>query len=245
MKQAIFTVVQNERLTKNVYLMRLIGDTGDITAPGQFVNIRLDGLFLRRPISVCDREGEKLTLVYKTVGRGTEQMSHLQPGEKLDLLTGLGNGYRLEVRADRISVLGGGVGIPPLYWLTRELVGHGKHVKVRLGFNTREEVFFLDEFRALTSDFGVCTVDGSLGEKGFATDTLSDPETEYFYACGPLPMLKAACRLSQSGGQVSMEERMGCGFGACMGCSIETVNGPRRVCREGPVFYKEELKWTD
>ena len=242
MKDVIFTVTENTKLTQNVYKMTLCGDCSDITRPGQFVNIKLDGLYLRRPISVCDREGDALTLIYKVVGKGTEQMSGIKPGEKLPLLTGLGNGYDISVSGQKPLLLGGGVGVPPLYMLAKELIKAGKEVSVVLGFNTKDEVFYEEEFKALGCNVTVTTVDGSCGIKGFVTDAL--PVTySYYYTCGPLPMLKAVFNRCKSGGQLSFEERMGCGFGACMGCSCKTVTGYKRICKDGPVLYKEEILW--
>ena len=242
MQQGIFTITENAPLTANVFRMRLAGDTSAVIAPGQFVNLKLDGLYLRRPISVCDREGDTLTLIYKTVGKGTEQMARMRAGETLDCLTGLGNGYDAAASGRRPLLLGGGVGVPPLYLLAKTLIAEGKQVSVVLGFNTKSEVFYADEFRALGCSVTVATVDGSQGVRGFVTDALPADPT-YFYACGPLPMLKAVCRACPAPGQLSLEERMGCGFGACMGCTVQTKNGPRRVCKDGPVFRKEELSW--
>ena len=244
MKESMFTVTGNRPLARQVYRMDLRGDTSDITRPGQFVNLRLEGLYLRRPISVCDREGDRLTLVYKTVGRGTEQMTRLAPGAELNLLTGLGNGYDLAPAGERPLLLGGGVGVPPLYWLAKELRAAGRAVTAVLGFNTREEIFGEEAFRALGCETRVTTVDGSAGIRGFVTDALP-ADYSYFYTCGPRPMLRAVDRATKSDGQFSFEERMGCGFGACMGCSCETKNGPKRICREGPVLKKEEILWED
>ena len=245
MKQSIFTVVSNEALTDSVYKMVLCGDTTAITAPGQFVNIQLTGKFLRRPISVCDVEGENLTILYKVVGKGTEQMSAMAAGEKLDVLTGLGNGYDLSVSGDRPVLLGGGVGVPPMYKLAKELIAMGKRVSVVLGFNTKSEIFYENEFRALGCDVTVTTVDGSYGVKGFVTDALKNIDYTYFYTCGPEPMLKAVYKASNTSGQMSFEERMGCGFGACMGCSCKTLTGYKRICKEGPVMRKEEILWEN
>lgn len=244
MKQGNFTLTENVPLAANVYRMRLTGDTGGITAPGQFVNIRLDGLYLRRPISVCDREGDTLTLIYKTVGKGTERMARMQPGERLDMLTGLGNGYDTAPSGARPLLLGGGVGVPPLYLLAKRLIAEGRQAAAVLGFNTADEVFYENEFRALGCDVTVTTADGSRGVRGFVTDALPTDYT-YFYACGPEPMLKAVYRACGTSGQFSLEERMGCGFGACMGCSLQTADGPKRVCKDGPVFRKEALLWND
>ncbi len=243
MKQVIFEIAKNIPLTDSVYRMELLGDTSDITAPGQFVNIKLDGFFLRRPISVCDSEPGKLTLVYKVVGRGTEAMSKMAVGETLDILTGLGNGYNLDKAGDKPLLVGGGVGVPPLYMLAKQLRAQGKAVSVILGFNTASEIFLRDEFSALGCAVYITTVDGSEGKRGFVTDVLSDIEYSYFYTCGPEPMLKALWRATDSDGEMSFEERMGCGFGACMGCSCKTMLGNKRICKEGPVFVKEEIIW--
>ncbi len=243
MKQGIFTITENIPLTANVFQMRLAGDTSDITRSGQFVNILLEGFFLRRPISVCDREEGLLTIVYKAVGKGTEKMSGMKAGEKLDILTGLGNGYDLSVSGDAPLLLGGGVGVPPMYLLAKELAAEGKKVSVILGFNTKDEVFYEDEFRALGADVTVTTADGSYGVKGFVTDAMKDMQYTYFYTCGPEPMLKAVWNASVTEGQMSFEERMGCGFGACMGCSCKTLTGNKRICKEGPVMRKEEILW--
>ncbi len=245
MKQSIFTVVNNIALTDNVYKMVLQGDTSAITAPGQFVNIQLEGLYLRRPISVCDLDGDKLTIIYKAVGKGTEQMSRMQPGVKLDVLTGLGNGYDLSPSGDKPVLLGGGVGVPPMYLLAKELLKQGKKVSVILGFNTKSEVFYEQEFKKLGCDVTVTTVDGSYGTKGFVTTALEEMDYSYFYTCGPEPMLKAVYKASATSGQMSFEKRMGCGFGACMGCSCKTLTGYKRICKEGPVMKKEEILWED
>ena len=243
MKQSLFQILSNEALTDSVYKMVLSGDTSAITAPGQFVNIQLDGLFLRRPISVCDYDGETLTLVYKVVGKGTEAMRQMAPGTSLDLLTGLGNGYDLTLSGERPVLLGGGVGVPPLYHLAKKLLAQGKDVTVILGFNTKSEVFFENEFRALGCKTIVATADGSYGVRGFATTPLEALDYTYFYTCGPEPMLKAVYRATKTSGQMSFEERMGCGFGACMGCSCKTLTGYKRICKDGPVMKKEEILW--
>ena len=244
MKQSIFTILDNIALTQNVFKMVLSGDTSAITAPGQFVNIQLDGLFLRRPISVCDYDESTLTIIYKVVGKGTEAMSRMISGDRLDILTGLGNGYDLSLSGDAPVLLGGGVGVPPMYNLAKKLVAQGKSVSVILGFNTAGEVFYENEFKALGCDVQVTTVDGSYGKKGFVTDALPEEYT-YFYTCGPEPMLKAVYKATHTSGQMSFEERMGCGFGACMGCSCKTLTGYKRICKEGPVMMKEEILWED
>ena len=239
MKQRLFEIQSNEQIAKNVYRMQLCGDTAGIL-PGQFVNIRVEGQFLRRPISVCNIADGILTIIYKVVGVGTEAMSHLSIGTQLDVLTVLGNGYDLSKAGDEPLLVGGGVGVPPMYMLARQLREMGKDVRVILGFNTQDEVFYEDEFRALGCDVTVTTVDGSHGVKGFVTNAL-DSKQSYYYTCGPLPMIKALIQAAGTQGEVSMEERMGCGFGACMGCTIQTTQGPKRVCKEGPVFPAEEL----
>ena len=244
MKQSLFEIIENIPLTRDVYRMKLRGDLSQITRPGQFVNIRLSGLYLRRPISVCDAENGVLTLIYKAVGEGTRQMNRMAAGEKLDVLTGLGNGYDLSRAGDRPLLLGGGVGVPPLYLLAKELVRAGKTPRVILGFNTKDEVFYEEEFRALGCDVTVTTVDGTCGTKGFVTDAMGEGYT-FFYTCGPEPMLKAVYRTSKTSGQMSFERRMGCGFGACMGCSCKTLTGNKRICKEGPVMDKEDILWED
>lgn len=244
MKQSLFKIIENTPLTENVYRMVLQGDVSAITAPGQFVNIKLDGLYLRRPISVCDVGENTLTIIYKVVGKGTKQMSEMEDG-MLDVLTGLGNGYDLSVSGDRPVLLGGGVGVPPMYLLAKELIKQGKKVKVILGFNTKSELFYEEEFKAIGAEVVVTTVDGSYGIKGFVTDALKDTDYTYFYTCGPEPMLKAVYNASKTSGQMSFEKRMGCGFGACMGCSCKTITGYKRICKEGPVMRKEEILWEN
>ena len=244
MKQEILTIRENVPVTGSVYRMRLEGAELEAQKPGGFVNIRLDGLFLRRPISVFDSAPGSLTILYKVVGKGTEQMSGLKAGETLDVLTGLGNGYDMAKAGDHPLLLGGGVGVPPLYLLAKQLIAAGKKVSAVLGFNTAAEVFGEAEFRALGCDVTVTTADGSYGVKGFVTDALP-AEYSYFYTCGPEPMLKAVYRAAKTSGQFSFEERMGCGFGACMGCSCKTITGYKRICREGPVLEKEEILWAN
>ncbi len=243
MKQSLFTILSNEALTDSVYKMVLSGDTSAITAPGQFVNIQLSGKFLRRPISVCDYDEKTLTIVYKAVGSGTGQMSQMAAGEVLDILTGLGNGYDLTLSGDKPLLLGGGVGVPPMYNLARKLVAQGKKVTVILGFNTKSEIFYEKEFQNLGCQVIVATADGSYGVKGFVTTPMESVTYTYFYTCGPEPMLKAVYKASKTSGQMSFEERMGCGFGACMGCSCKTLTGYKRICKEGPVMKKEEILW--
>ena len=245
MKQGYFEIVENKPLTSTVYQMTLRGDVSAITAPGQFVNILLEGLYLRRPISVCDLGENTLTIVYKAVGKGTKQMAQMQSGT-LDVLTGLGNGYDLSVSGDKPVLLGGGVGVPPMFLLAKKLLAEGKQVRVILGFNTAEEIFYEEEFKKIGAEVTVTTVDGSYGKKGFVTDALAEMDYTYFYTCGPEPMLKAVYRASKTSGQMSFEKRMGCGFGACMGCSCKTITGGyKRICKEGPVMQKEEILWED
>ena len=242
MKQQILTITENVPVTRSVYRMTLRGESLEVQRPGGFVNIRLEGLFLRRPISVFDSEEGRLTILYKVVGRGTERMAGLPAGEKLDVLTGLGNGYDLSKAGDAPLLLGGGVGVPPLYLLAKMLRAEGKNVTAVLGFNTAEEVFGREDFESLGCAVTVTTADGSLGVKGFVTDALPE-KYSYFYTCGPEPMLRAVYRAARTSGQFSFEERMGCGFGACMGCSCRTITGYKRICREGPVLEKEEILW--
>lgn len=242
MKQGIFEIIQNERIAKNVMKMTLRGDCSDITSAGQFINIKLNGLYLRRPISVYDCDGDTVTIIYKIVGKGTDEMSKMQGG-KLDILSGLGNGYDLEKSGDSPLLIGGGVGVPPLYLLAKKLRAQGKKVNVIMGFNTEEEVFCEAEFKALGCDVRVATADGSYGIKGFVTNAMDGISYSHVYTCGPEPMLKAVFGAITTSGQFSFEERMGCGFGACMGCTCETLTGYKRICRDGPVLFKEEIKW--
>lgn len=240
-KQGLFEVLSNDKIAKDVFKMVLKGDTQYITAPGQFVNIKLDGKFLRRPISVCDCEDDKLTIIYKVVGDGTEQMSVVETGSTLDILTGLGNGYDI-TKSKNPLLIGGGVGVPPMYLLCKKLVENGQNPTVILGFNTEDEIFYEEEFRLLGADVRVTTVDGSYGTKGFVTDAFPD-EYDYFYTCGPMPMFRAIEAKAVTSGQYSFEERMGCGFGACMGCSCKTKYGSKRICKDGPVLVREEIIW--
>ena len=236
-----YKVLTNEKIAKDVYKMELESDTSHITAPGQFINIKLEGKFLRRPISVCDCNENVITIIYKVVGEGTEQMSNISVGEMLNILTGLGNGYDISKSAKPL-LIGGGVGVPPMYYLAKKLIESGQKPTAILGFNTKDEVFYEDEFKALGIDVFVTTVDGSYGVKGFVTDAFPE-DYDYFYTCGPLPMFKAVYNKTECSGQFSFEERMGCGFGACMGCSCKTKYGNKRICKDGPVLVKEEIIW--
>ena len=244
MKQVIFKIKENQKIAKNTYKMVLLGDTSGIENCGQFVNIALEGLYLRRPISVCDYEEGNLTLIYKAVGEGTELMAKLTEGQELDILVGLGNGYDTAKSGNAPLLIGGGVGVPPLYALCKKLISEGKKPTVILGFNTADEVFCVESFKAIGAEVLVATADGSVGTKGFVTDAMKNVNTyTYFYTCGPTPMLKAVFNATATSGQFSFEERMGCGFGACMGCSCKTNFGNKRVCKDGPVFEKEEILW--
>ena len=238
----MFVICENIKIAKDVYKMTLSGDTSKITAPGQFVNIKIEGKYLRRPISVCDCEGDILTLIYKVVGAGTEEMSKMEKGKRLDILTGLGNGFDTSKSGDKPLLIGGGVGVPPMYGLCRKLISEGKKVSVVLGFNSSDDVFYKEEFEKIGAEVFVSTVDGSYGTKGFVTDILPQEYT-YFYTCGPEPMLKSVYAKTITSGQLSFEERMGCGFGACMGCSCKTKYGDKRICKDGPVLVKEEIIW--
>ncbi len=243
MKQEIFTVTQNKLIAKDIMYMTLSGNTDDITCSGQFVNIRLDGHYLRRPISVCDYDKDSLTLIYKIVGSGTLAMSKYKPDTKLDILTGLGNGYDESKCGDSPLLIGGGVGVPPMYNLCKKLCKAGKDVTVVIGFNSKDDVFGEKEFKDLGAKVFVTTADGSYGIKGFVTDCIKNIDYSYFYTCGPEPMLKAVYDVSKTDGQFSFEERMGCGFGACMGCSCKTKYGNKRICKDGPVLEKGEIIW--
>ena len=243
MKDTTFTLLSNKKIAKNTFESVLCGDTSDITASGQFVNIKIDGFYLRRPISVCNVEADKLTLIYKVVGKGTEAMSEMENGQRLLILTGLGNGYNLEKSGEKPLLIGGGAGVPPMYYLCRKLVSEGKKPTVILGFGSKDEVFYEEEFKRLGATVFVTTVDGSYGIKGFVTDAFEGVDYTYFYTCGPEPMLKAVYNKSTTSGQFSFEERMGCGFGACMGCSCKTKYGNKRICKDGPVLEKEEIIW--
>ena len=242
-KQGIYEVVSNKPLTANVYEMVIKGDTQYIEKSGQFINIKLEGLFLRRPISVCDYDDETIKIIYKVVGHGTEQMSKMVGGEKLDVLTGLGNGFEESFSGQKPLLIGGGVGVPPMYNMAKRLLNEGKEVTVIIGFNKKDEVFYEEEFKALGCKVIVATVDGSYGVKGFVTDAMKDIDYTYHYVCGPLPMLKAVYNASVGEGDYSFEERMGCGFGACVGCTCKTKYGNKRICKDGPVLFKGEIIW--
>lgn len=243
MYQGIYEIKANTQLTDSIYEMVLIGDTSSITAPGQFINIKLDGFYLRRPISICDYNDETITIIYKVVGEGTAVMSKMKPGDTLDVLCGLGNGFDVSKSSEKSVLIGGGVGVPPMYNLCKKLISDGKKVTVILGFNKKDEIFYEDEFKKLGADVKVTTVDGSYGIKGFVTDALKETDYTYFFTCGPMPMFKAIEATATTSGQYSFEERMGCGFGACMGCSCKTKYGNKRICKDGPVLEREEIIW--
>lgn len=250
MKQGIFTIKSNRRLTESVYEMIIEGDTAACEKPGQFVNLKLDGFFLRRPISVCEYDEESIKLIYKTVGSGTHVMADMQPEARLDVLTGLGNGYDIAKAGGNPVLIGGGVGIPPLYGLLKELykdrgctASSNEKIKVILGFNSKNEMFYKEEFEKAGAELIITTADGSAGVKGFVTDALKDIEYSYFYTCGPEAMFRAIEKIAKTSGQYSFEERMGCGFGACMGCSCKTKYGNKRICKDGPVLEREEIIW--
>ena len=243
MLQAIYEVKENIRIARDIYKMILLGDTSDITKPGQFINLQLEGKFLRRPISVCDYDDKSITIIYKVVGAGTEQMAEMTAGTKIDILIGLGNGFDTSKCQDNALLIGGGVGVPPMYNLAKCLIAEGKKVSVVLGFNSVEDVFYEEEFKALGATVYVATADGSYGTKGFVTDVIKDLTYGYFFTCGPEPMFKAIEKIATTSGQYSFEERMGCGFGACMGCSCKTKYGNKRICKDGPVLEREEIIW--
>ena len=243
-KRDIYTILENKKIAKDVFLMVLEGDTQYITAPGQFINILVEGFYLRRPISICDWDDKTITIIYKVVGKGTEAMAEMKAGKKLDILTGLGNGFTAKEGSVRPLVIGGGVGAPPMYGVAKHLVAKGAKPIVILGFTSKDDVFYEEEFKTLGCDVYVTTNDGSYGTKGFVTDVIKTLEGyDYFYTCGPLPMLKAVSDATECSGQLSFEERMGCGFGGCMGCSCKTLTGNKRICTEGPVLLKEEIIW--
>ncbi len=245
MIQSLYTVVSNIKIADSVYKMVLSGDTSAFTKPGQFLNIKLDGLFLRRPISVCDYDDKTITIIYKVVGVGTEKMAVMAGGEKLDILIGLGNGFDTEKSGGTPLLIGGGVGVPPMYGLCKKLISEGKQVSVILGFNKASEIFYKEEFEALGATVFIATADGSVGTKGFVTDVMKDLDYSFFYTCGPMPMFKAIEKIAKGSGEFSFEERMGCGFGACMGCSCKTITGGyKRICKDGPVMQREEILWT-
>lgn len=243
MEKVFLTVKDNKILTEGIYEMKLSGDISAVKNPGQFVNVSIDGCYLRRPISVCDVDGDTLTIIYKVVGEGTERLSKYAAGEKIDTLVGLGNGYDLSLSGEKPLLIGGGVGVPPMYLLAKKLVEKGVKPTVILGFNTKSEIFYEKKFKTLGATVYVTTADGSYGKKGFVTDVMKDLDYTYFYTCGPMPMFKAIEKIAKGSGEFSFEERMGCGFGACMGCSCKTKYGNKRICKDGPVLRREEIVW--
>ncbi len=245
MKNVVFTIDSNVCIAKNIFEIVLFGDTSAITSPGQFVNLKIKNLFLRRPISICSYENGNLTLVYKVVGEGTTILSQMKKGEESDALVGLGNGFDTAKSGKEPLLIGGGVGTPPMFGLCEKLISENKKVSVILGFNTKEEVFYEQRFKNLGAKVYITTADGSYGEKGFVTDVMKKIDYDYFYTCGPEPMYRAINGVARTSGQFSFEERMGCGFGACMGCSCKTLYGNKRICRDGPVLEREEIIWKD
>lgn len=247
LKQNVYEIDRNYCIANGIYVMVLTGAEHGFTRPGQFANVKIPGLYLRRPISVCDYKDSLFALMYKTVGVGTEQMSRMKAGEKVDVITGLGNGYDVDKSGDKPLLIAGGSGVPPMYKLVKTLVEQGKTVNCALGFNRAEEVYLWDELRELGANVLVSTVDGSYGIKGFVTDAISQVPQDYsfFYTCGPLPMYKAIRSVLKTEGQYSFEERMGCGFGACMGCSMMTRSGAKRICKDGPVFDSSQIIWEE
>ena len=245
MKQVLLTIRENAPVAREVYRMALAGDCSAVTVPGQFINLALQGKFLRRPISVCDCGGDAVTILYKVVGQGTAQMAAMGKGETLDVLTGLGNGFDCCAAQGKTLLIGGGIGAAPLYWLARALKARGVETTAVLGFNTAADIYYEREFAALCDRVVLATADGSRGVHGFVTDAMAHLDYDYFYTCGPEPMLKAVYKAGQSDGEFSFEERMGCGFGACMGCTCKTITGWKRICRDGPVLRKGEIAWDD
>ena len=243
MVTSLFKIISNENIARNTFKMTLSGDTSGIPAPGQFINIKIDGLYLRRPMSVCDYAKDSLTVIYKVIGKGSEMLSNMKPGQKLDTLTGLGNGFDIKKSGNTPLLIGGGCGVPPLYHLAKKLKEKGCKITAVLGFDTKESVFFKEEMKTICDNVYVTTNDGSYGIKGFVTDVVKDIDCSFFYTCGPEPMLKAVYDNTKASGELSFEERMGCGFGACMGCSCETKYGSKRICKDGPVLTKEEIIW--
>ncbi len=245
MKEVIYKIEKNEKITRDIFELVLSGNTDEIKIPGRFVNIKISGCFLRRPMSVCDADENRLTLVYKVVGEGTERLSLMKPGEKLNVLTGLGNGFNLEKSGDKPLLIGGGSGVPPMYFLCRKLREQGKDVKVVLGFNSGKDMFYQERFGELGAKVFISTADGTVGKPGFVMDVTGELEYSFFYACGPEPMFRALAATVKTEGQYCFEERMGCGFGACMGCSCKTLTGSKRICKDGPVMESEEIVWGD
>ncbi len=244
MKQGLFRIAENRPLTEKVSRLCLEGDCSHVGEPGQFVDLRLEGLFLRRPLSVCDVEGDRLTLLYEESGKGTALLRTLPEGTVLDVLTGLGRGFDRSLAGSSPLLIAGGTGASPLYGLAKRLCAEGRDVTVILGFATAAERFYEEEFRALGVTLCVCTEDGSYGRAGFVTEAMDRPAS-YFYTCGPKAMMQSVCARAETDGQLSLAVRMGCGFGACMGCRVETISGGRRVCKDGPVFGKGEILWDD
>lgn len=250
MKKLYFEVKSNTKIAHDTYEMMLdsMGEHHGISNPGQFVNIKLNGFFLRRPISVCDWDEKGITIIYKTIGAGTHALAEAKKGMLLDILTPLGNGFDIHDNGNvgiRPILIGGGAGVPPLYGLCKALVNEGKKPVVIAGFNTKSEIFYAENFISAGAELILTTADGSEGFKGLVTDALKTVNGSYIFCCGPEGMLKAVDDMTDrdTDGQMSFEERMGCGFGACMGCSCMTKHGSKRICKEGPVLKRGEIIW--
>ena len=242
MLKARFRISENNSIAVNTFKMVLSGGSN---VDGEFIHIAVPGFFLRRPLSICDYEDGRLTIVYKVVGEGTKVLSEMPVGTELEILTGLGRGFDAEACREKALLIGGGLGVPPLLLLAKRLKAQGKKVTAVLGFNKADEIILAREFESVCDTVAISTVDGSVDVKGFVTDAIAalQPEFDYFYTCGPMVMMKVVCQALEGPGEASLEERMGCGAGFCYGCSIQTKNGPLRVCKDGPVFRKEELIW--
>lgn len=251
-RDVLLKIVENRRIATKTWMMKLKGDTRYITNPGQFVNLLIKGKYLRRPISVGDYisdENGELILFYDVVGEGTAMIAEMHPGKNIQSLMGLGNGFDTEKDCLRPALIGGGIGTAPLLALAKKLLNNGKKPVAFLGFNTCNDIVLEKDLNEIGIETIISTADGSKGTKGYVTDACKNYEKnnpgilDYFYACGPTPMLKAVCQEIKLPGELSLDERMGCGFGACMCCSVKTKDGAKRICKDGPVFKKEELIW--
>lgn len=243
MKQTTLMVYKNNPIIAGVYKLVLSGNVSAIQRPGQFIELAVPGHFLRRPFSVCDWDRDSVTVVYRVIGEGTKCLAAMMPGEGLDALTGLGNGFDTSVSGNRPLLVAGGSGVPMMLCLAKKLLSEGKAVTAILGYRTASDIFLADDIRYLGVDVRLTTEDGSAGVRGMVTDAMADLDYTYFYTCGPEAMFRAVNAAAKTSGQFSLEARMGCGYGACMGCTIETKNGPKRVCKDGPVFMREDLLW--
>jgi len=245
MKQVVFLIQSNIQIACQTWQMRLEGDSSALVSPGQFVDVAVEGFFLRRPFAARDWDAEGFDFIYKTVGEGTEAMSRMKPGQAIDVLTGLGNGFDSDSCKGKALLISGGLGASPLFPLAKRLIAEGKTVTAILGFNTAAEAILQSEYEALGAKVHMVTMDGSLGIKGLVTDAVKevDPSFDFFYTCGPKVMMKAVCETLDGPGQASLEERMGCGCGICYGCTCHTDKGPKRICADGPVFNREDIIW--